>query len=149
MTLSEINAHSQSVQQSRDIHVSGIINNAIQLIGNRVQYMQTPTALLTSLALALYGAITGIEVTSIAGHALGVYWSQEELNKLNELKQDMNELQDRVNDIFSTIASIEQKLTLIDKKRKITLKFSLCMTYFKRYTMNLLKLNSIFFYFCL
>ncbi|CAF1136184.1 unnamed protein product [Didymodactylos carnosus] len=114
MILSEIDAHSESIQQRKDINVHRIINNTIKLIGNGVLYMQTPRALLTSAALASYGAITGIEVTSIAGHAFGVYWSQEELTKLSELKQDMNELQDCVNDIFLTISLIEQKLTIID-----------------------------------
>ncbi|CAF1325479.1 unnamed protein product [Rotaria sp. Silwood1] len=119
MILLEIDAHSKSIEQSRDNHIGGTINNVIKLIGNGIQFMQTPTAILTSTGLMLYGTITGMEITTIAGHTLGVYWSQEELNKLNELKDEMNKLQENINTIFSIIELIEEKLTHLRAEEKI------------------------------
>ncbi|CAF0887687.1 unnamed protein product [Rotaria sp. Silwood1] len=119
MILLEIDAHSQSIEQSRDNHIGGTINNVIRLIGNGIQFMQTPTAILTSTALMLYGTITGMEITTIAGHTLGIYWSQEEINKLNELKDEINKLQENINNIFSIIELIEEKLTHLRAEEKI------------------------------
>lgn len=121
MILSEIDTHSKSIQQSRNNHAGDVINSVIKLVGNGVQYMQTSSALLTSTALALYGTIASIQTTSIVGHALGVYWSQEELNKLNKLRKDMNKLDDRVKNVFSTIALIEQQLTSIKSEEQLPL----------------------------
>jgi hypothetical protein len=117
--LLEVETHSKSIEQSRDNHVSGIANNTIRLIGHGVQFMETPASILTSTALSLYGFVTGIEITTIAGHALGVYWSQEEINKLNELRHEMNEFEEKINEIFSTITRIEEKIANIKEEENI------------------------------
>ncbi|CAF1088088.1 unnamed protein product [Rotaria sordida] len=101
--LKDINRHLQCLSFNKKNHSIAIGQTIFSFGISAVQFVTTPDFAITNLTKGLFGLNTSFQAANVIGHSYGFYWTQEEIQKLNELHVKMDKLGKNIKESFENI----------------------------------------------
>lgn len=105
---SERTSHAVNIGQS-------LLNTGVTI----VQWTYTPLFLLSTTAKALFVANGGLQAANVIGHSIGFYWSNEEIQKMEKIQDEMKALEATMEDSFKKIQYGAEKLESLKRRMEV------------------------------
>lgn len=99
----DIHQKMEELLSAKKSHADGFRSSLVRLIVTAIEYALKPASSLTNLAKFFFGTSVCMQTVNAAGHSRGLYWTQDEIQKLKEHQDKLNVLEMKMQNSFGEI----------------------------------------------